>query len=253
MERAEYDLMAAVEDRMWWFRGLHALATGTFLHARRTSCGALGLPALDAGCGTGGLLRSLVTAAPDAALVGLDFAIAAAAVARTKSGRPVAVGSVNELPFEDEAFAAIFSMDVLCHRGVDQARSLAEAHRCLAPGGVLVLNLPAYRWMLSTHDERVHNVRRYTRTEVVALLRDAGFRSISASYWNTFLFPLMVLKRKIMSGEDSDVRPFPAPVEFLFRGVLGVERLLMRLGLRFPFGGSIFVVAVKSQTAKAER
>jgi len=253
MERAEYDLMAAVEDRMWWFRGLHALATGTFQRARVSSCGALGLPALDAGCGTGGLLRSLVAAAPDAALVGLDFAMAAADVARAKSGRPVAVGSVNDLPFEDEAFAAMFSMDVLCHRGVDQANALAEAHRCLAPGGILVVNLPAYRWMLSTHDERVHNVRRYTRTEVMAMLRHAGFRSVSATYWNTFLFPLMVLKRKVLGGEDSDVRPFPAPVEFLFRCVLGCERLLMRIGLRFPFGGSIFAVAVKSEATKAQR
>jgi ubiquinone/menaquinone biosynthesis C-methylase UbiE len=249
MERAEYDLMAAVEDRMWWFRGLHALATGTFLRARHGSCGALGLPALDAGCGTGGLLRSLAAAAPDAALAGLDFAMPAAAVAATKSGHPVAVGSVNALPFEDEAFAAMFSMDVLCHRGVDQEQALAEAHRCLAPGGVLVVNLPAYRWMLSTHDERVHNVRRYTRAEVVAMLRVAGFPSISASYWNTLLFPLMVVKRKVLGGEDSDVRSFPAPVEFLFRCVLGCERLLMRLGLRLPFGGSIFAVAVKSQAA----
>jgi SAM-dependent methyltransferase len=250
MERAEYDLMAAVEDRMWWYRGLHALATGTFLRARHGSCGALGLPALDAGCGTGGLLRRLVTAAPDAALIGLDFALPAAAVAKAKSNRPVAVGSVNALPFDDETFAAIFSMDVLCHRGVDEAKALAEAHRCLAPGGLLIVNLPAYRWMLSAHDERVHNVRRYQRDEVMAILRQAGFPSASATYWNTFLFPLMILKRKIFSGEDSDVKPFPAPLEFLFRCVLGFERLLMRLGLRFPFGGSIFAVAVKSEAVK---
>jgi SAM-dependent methyltransferase len=246
LERREYDKLNAVEDEMWWFRGNHAnLLTAFRTRAERLPAG----PVLDAGCGTGGLLRSLVAAAPDAALVGLDFAMPAAAVAATKSGHPVAVGSVNALPFDDEAFAAVFSMDVLCHRGVDQATALAEAHRCLAPGGVLVINLPAYRWMLSTHDERVHNVRRYTRAEVVAMLKEGGFPSISASYWNTFLFPLMVLKRKILGGEDSDVHPFPAAVELLFRCVLGFERLLMRLGVRLPFGGSIFAVAVKSQVA----
>jgi SAM-dependent methyltransferase len=212
--------------------------------ARGGSCGALGLPALDAGCGTGGLLRALA-AAHDATLIGLDFAMSAAEFARSKSGCAVTVGSVNALPFEGEVFAAIFSMDVLCHRGVDAATALAEARRCLAPGGVLVLNLPAYRWMLSAHDERVHNDKRYTRAEVVAMLKAAGFPSISASYWNTFLFPLMVLKRKVLGGEESDVHPFPAPVEFLFRSVLAFERLLMRLGLRLPFGGSIFAVAVK--------
>jgi SAM-dependent methyltransferase len=246
MEQTEYERMAAVEDRMWWYRGLHALAAGTYARARRGSCGATGMPALDAGCGTGGLLKKLGAVAPDAALVGLDFAPAAASAARAKSARPITVGSVDVLPFRDRSFAAMFSMDVLCHRGVDQARALAEAHRCLAAGGVLILNFPAYRWMLSKHDERVHNARRYTRPEVMAMLRNAGFPSVWASYWNTFLFPLMVLKRKLAGGDDSDVRPFPAPLEHLFRSVLAVERGLIRLGVRFPFGGSIFAVAVKA-------
>jgi len=136
-------------------------------------------------------------------------------------------------------------MDVLCHRGVDEVRALSEAYRCLATGGIFIINLPAYRWMLSSHDERVHNIRRYNRTEVVEMLRRAGFRSIMATYWNTFLFPLMVLKRKILGGDESDVHPFPAPLEHLFRIVLAFERWLLLSGLRLPFGGSIFAVAVK--------
>lgn len=245
MERAEYDLMAAVEDRMWWFRGLHALAIAAWLRARREFSKSMPIFALDAGCGTGGLLRQLAMAAPDTSFIGLDFDELAAAVARDKSNQAVSAGTVDTLPFPDGTFAAMFSMDVLCHRGVDEARALAEAYRCLATGGVFIVNLPAYRWMLSSHDERVHNTRRYNHAEVIAILRRAGFRSIVATYWNTFLFPLMVLKRKMIGGEESDVRPFPAPIEYLFRFVLACERMLLRTGLRLPFGGSIFAVAVK--------
>lgn len=245
MERAEYDLMAAVEDRMWWFRGLHALAIAAWLRARRGFSKSMPIFALDAGCGTGGLLRQLAMAAPDTSFIGLDFDELAAAVARDKSNQAVSAGTVDTLPFPDGTFAAMFSMDVLCHRGVDEARALAEAYRCLATGGVFIVNLPAYRWMLSSHDERVHNTRRYNHAEVIAILRRAGFRSIVATYWNTFLFPLMVLKRKMIGGEESDVRPFPAPIEYLFRFVLACERMLLRTGLRLPFGGSIFAVAVK--------
>jgi SAM-dependent methyltransferase len=244
MEQAEYELMAAVEDRMWWYYGLHALAAGRFVAARRAAPGSA-LPVLDAGCGTGGLLTRLSADAPDAALVGVEYAPAAAATARAKSGRSIAVGTVNALPFRDGAFGAMFSMDVLCHRGVDERRALAEAHRCLAPGGMLIVNLPAYRWMLSAHDERVHNARRYTRGEVAEMLGRAGFARVWASYWNTLLFPVMVLKRKLLGGDASDVRPFPAPLELMFRSVLAVERALLALGVRFPFGGSIFAVAVK--------
>jgi SAM-dependent methyltransferase len=245
MEQAEYELMARVEDRMWWYHGLHTLAAERFVVAR-SKAPLSSLPALDGGCGTGGLLTRLNAVAPDAALVGVEYAPAAAKVARTKSGRGVAVGTVNALPFRDSVFGAMFSMDVLCHRAVDESRALAEAHRCLAPGGMLIVNLPAYRWMLSTHDERVHNVRRYTRREVTEMLGEAGFARVWASYWNTLLFPMMVLKRKLLGGEASDVHPFPAPVEFLFRSVLAIERAVLALGLRFPFGGSILAVAVKA-------
>jgi SAM-dependent methyltransferase len=244
MEQAEYELMATVEDRMWWYHGLHTLAADRFV-AARSKAPLSDLPALDGGCGTGGLLTRLAATASDAALVGIEYAVPAATVARAKSGRGVAVGSVNALPFADATFGAMFSMDVLCHRAVDEDRALAEAHRCLAPGGVLIINLPAYRWMLSTHDTRVHNVRRYTRREVVDMLGRAGFARVWASYWNTLLFPLMVLKRKLLGGDASDVHPFPAPVELLFRSILGIERALLALGIRFPFGGSILAVAVK--------
>ena len=245
MERAEYELMNAVEDGMWWYRGAHANALALYQVYRAR-------PAppqdaiLDAGCGTGGLLTKLARTAGLPPACGLDYAERAAELARAKSQRPVAVGTVNALPFGDESLAAIFSMDVLCHRAADQAAALREAYRCLGRGGSLVINLPAYRWMLSTHDERVHNARRYTRAEVITLLRAAGFADIHASYWNMLLFPLMMLRRKLLPASDkSDVQLYPAPIETLFRGILTFERGLLRLGLRLPFGGSIMAVATK--------
>ena len=51
MEPAEYALMDDAEDRMWWYRALHARLVEAL-------AGALG-PVLDAGCGTGGLLARL--------------------------------------------------------------------------------------------------------------------------------------------------------------------------------------------------
>ena len=137
---------------------------------------------------------------------------------------------------------------MLCHRDVDERAALAQFHRCLGDGGVLVLNLPAYPWMLSRHDAAVYNVRRYTRRGVVNLLQAAGFRLVFASYWNIVLFPLMVLTRKLLPSAKaaaSDVRLYPAPVEALCRAATGFERALLRRGMRFPFGGSLIAVAAK--------
>ena len=120
---------------------------------------------------------------------------------------------------------------------------------------MLILNLPAYRWMMSRHDEAVYNVRRYTRQRVVGLLEAAGFRIVFASYWNFVLFPIMVLTRKMLpttSNTAGDVRSYPAPIEALCRAATGFERALLRSGLRLPFGGSLIVIAAK-EAAPGER
>jgi SAM-dependent methyltransferase len=209
---------------------------------------AAGKPLFDAGCGTGGLLARLAAGFPDRTVLGLDADADACARAAAKSARPVCAGSINALPFADGVFGAIFSADVLCHRDVDEHAALAQFHRCLSDGGLLVLNLPAYKWMLSRHDAAVSNVRRYTRRGVARLLQAAGFRLVFASYWNIVLFPVMVLTRKLLpqgEGAVSDVRLYPTPVEALCRAATAVERAILRCGMRFPFGGSVIAVAAK--------
>ena len=103
MERVEYELMARAEDRMWWYRAAHARM---LLLLRQAGLGA-GARLLDAGCGTGGLLRLLPGA------IGLDLSPIAAGLARAKAQAPVAVGTVNSLPFADAAFDVLVSVDVL--------------------------------------------------------------------------------------------------------------------------------------------
>lgn len=247
MERAEYDKLDRSEDRMWWFAALHANLLEVYRGAGRSGRrGAV----LDAGCGTGGLLGKLVADFSEPDVWGVDADTFACARAREKSGRPVCAGSVDALPFADAAFAAMFSADVLCHRGVDEARALAEFHRCLAAEGVLVLNLPAYAWMLSRHDEAVYNVRRYTRRGTAALLRAAGFRPVFIGYWNMLLFPLMVMTRKLLpGGPASDVKLYPRPVEALCRAATALERMLLRRGIALPYGGSVLAVAVKERAS----
>ena len=244
MERREYELMHAVEDRMWWYRGLRTLAAGQL--ARALAGAPAGGPVLDAGCGTGGMLRILGSGVAGRATVGLDFNPVAAGMAMTKAGRPVMSGSVNEMPVGDGMLGGYVSLDVLCHAGVDPERALGEAHRCLQPGAVAVLNLPAYAWMFSAHDRRTQNARRFTRDEARRLMARHGFRILQASYWNTFLFPLMLLHRLIERDDaKSDVREYPRWQDVIFSAALTVERAIITTGISLPFGGSLLIVAVR--------
>lgn len=232
--------MDAVEDGMWWYRALHT----RMLEALGRTSGRV----LDAGCGTGGFLARLRATWPEAEAMGLEYNPGAAARARAKSGVPVANGSVLTMPFADASFQAVTSMDVLCHAAVEPAAALAEMHRVLAPGGRLMLNLPAFQWLLSAHDHRVHNVRRFTASAAARMLTDAGFSVMEARYWNGLLLPLMVLQRKIMASTPegrSDVAAFPPWQDRMLFGITEVERQLARLRLSVPAGGSVLVIATR--------
>jgi SAM-dependent methyltransferase len=251
MERSEYDKLDRLEDRMWWFAASHRnLLT---LSSRQGPFDAGGPPILDAGCGTGGFLAQLAARYPDRALFGLDTDLLACGRAAAKSDKPVCVGSINALPFPEATFAAIFSADVLCHRDVDERRALLQFHRCLVENGRLVVNVPAYGWMLSRHDAAVHNVRRYTAEGLGRLLEATGFRLVYATYWNAVLFPLMVITRKFLpkrGGASSDVILYPRAIDALCRAATTFETTLLRAGLKLPFGSSILAIATKGGTAR---
>jgi SAM-dependent methyltransferase len=236
MDHAEYALMDAAEDRMWWYRALHARLLDSLAATRGR--------VLDAGCGTGGLLALLRLRRPDLAGFGVEWDATAASRTRDKSGAAVVRGSVNALPFADDSFDAAVSADVLCHAAVDPAAALGELKRVLRPGGRLIVNMPAYQWLLSAHDRRVHNVRRLTAPATAALLRQAGFERVTARYWNGLPLPLMIIQRKILArgGAMSDVAPFSPWLDATLLGMTEFER---RLPVRLPAGGSVLATAEK--------
>ncbi len=71
---------------------------------------------------------------------------------------------------------------------------------------------------------------------------------VRSTYWNTLLFPLAVLRRKILrpAAPASDVRPFPAPVETAFNALMAVEHAWFGAGGSLPIGNSVLTVARKS-------
>lgn len=242
MNQEEYHKMAGVEDHMWYYRALHA-------HVRRELSRAC-LPdhaeLLDAGCGTGGLLRHLQACRPEWQLSGMDLSPLACAFARERTGATITSGSVEQPPYAKECFDAITSCDVLC-QVEDALAALRALVDCLRPGGVCVLTMPAFPWMYSYHDEQVGNLRRYTRSSLLRLMRASGLRVQGITYWNMLPFPLAVLRRKILPPRrpESDVRLYPALLEATFRMMMFLEYGCLQAGGRLPFGSSLLAIGRK--------
>ena len=238
MEPDEYARMDAVEAGMWWYRALHARLLDAVAERPETASG----PILDAGCGTGGFLAVLAAVEPHRAAFGLEWHAQAAATAAAKSGYAIAGGSINELPFAANAFGTVVAADVLCHAAVEPMTALAEIRRVLRPKGRLIVNMPAFRSLMSAHDARVHNARRLNASETKRMLDEAGFHVLHVRYWNGFLLPLMVIQRKILArtSDRSDVAAFPPWLNWTLHGMTELER---RLRFPLPAGGSVLAIA----------
>lgn len=245
MEEAAYSGMAHAEGRHWWFAARRRIIK-RMLHR-------LDLPAdariLEIGCGSGGNLAMLGELGE---LEAIELDDTARTVARSRSTIAVRKGSLPDgMPDFTAPFDLILMLDVLEHIEQDEP-SLDRLIGLLNPGGQLMLTVPAFPFVWSAHDVLHHHFRRYRRGSLRRMLERAGFTVDYASYFNTFLFPLVagvrLLGRLIGEGDPQAALNMPAaPINLALREIFAAEQWVMR-ALPLPFGVSLMVVARKPDT-----
>jgi SAM-dependent methyltransferase len=229
------------EDRHWWYRGRRRVLDGVLAD--------LGLPTpariLDAGCGSG---RNMVDLAHLGAVTGVELSDTSVALARQRDVGDVIAGSVLEMPFPDHSFDLAVSLDVIEHLD-DDLSALRELRRAVAPGGALLVTVPAYQWLWSGHDEINHHHRRYTRRTLQRVAEQAGWRQARTTYFNSLLLPAAIVLRvldrvnRAKTTETSlDLWVPPEPLNWLLERPLTLESALISRGARIPAGLSLLAV-----------
>lgn len=240
MDRAVYERMEEIDGEHWWFVARRKIV-GRLLQ-RQADGGRRALRILEVGCGTGSNIPMLRQFGSVDALEPDDQArsVAAARTGATIQGGYLPAG----VELEDGAYDLIVLLDVLEHIP-DDVGALEALRPKLAPGGKLVVTVPASPWLWSAHDVAHHHQRRYTGRKLKEALQRAGFSQRHSTHFNTLLFPLIVAARAVgkLTGRDGGDDAMPSrPVNGLLKGIFGAERFWVGR-LSVPFGVSLAAVA----------
>lgn len=212
--RRQYDLWAAVYDRVW--RGYVRATTEALLAEARP---VRGEAVLDVGCGTGGFAVRLLAEQPTAQpterapqavprpITGVDLSAQMLAAAREKTRGETTdthfvKADAHDLPFDDATFDVVVSASVL-HYLADPVAALGEMQRVARPSGRVVVldwcrDFRAMRWMdaLLRRVDPAHR-RVFTTVELRGLLREAGLAPTRTRRFRHWWWGLMVATSQV--------------------------------------------------------
>jgi SAM-dependent methyltransferase len=244
-----FKTLEQIEQRHFWFVARREIVLDAL---RRTVPDLERRRVFDIGCGSGGLLEYLrargiaVAGACDAYAESLE-------IVRRRLDIPLVLVDEGRLPPLGGGHEVLALFDVLEHLDDDRG-TLRFLHSILAPGGVVVLTVPAHPFLFDERDELAHHRRRYRRGELRRKLEEAGFGVRLLTHFMAPLVPPLLAMRALRrllpasfrrnrASHDLEFRVVPV-FNGLMRAVLAVERRSLR-AVPLPFGSSIIGVAVR--------
>ncbi len=157
---------------------------------------------------------------------------------------------LNTFEPEPSRFDLIVDFHVLYHEWIEQPLDVLRTLRTgLAPGGVLLTTEPGFELLRRGHDRSVMGGRRFSVSEVRALLVDAGLVVETATAFTSLLSPVllaMATYERLRPPHEaqthvSELEESPRIVRAALSGVMALERSLIRT-IPMPFGASVIAL-----------
>lgn len=138
-------------------------------------------------------------------------------------------------------FDTVICINVLEHVE-DDAKALSFMHSVLAPGGRLILLVPAFGFLYGTIDRAIEHHRRYTRKDLLPRVREAGFGVEAAFYMNVIGMAGWFWNNRVRKIKEEN----PAQIKIFDRLIAPWAERLER-SLPPPFGLSLIAVGRKQE------
>jgi len=237
-----YRIFFQIQKNHWWFATKKNIILDTILrntHLSKTN------KVLDIGCGSGLMLTTLNDIGSTS---GMDMSDEAVAFSSEIFSGPIKKGSLPyDIPFPNDYFSLITVLDIIEHIDDDVA-SLKTIRALLNDHGKAVITVPAHMYLWSHFDELNEHKRRYTLEELSQKLLQVGFQIEKISYYNSLLFPLVYIVRKLnnLLGRHgaSDLNMPSLFINSILKTIFGIEKFILRY-YNMPFGVSILAVVKK--------
>ncbi|MDD5311763.1 MAG: class I SAM-dependent methyltransferase [Dehalococcoidia bacterium] len=240
----DFKELVGIDEANFWFRSRNRLLIWTLAKyfPNNTSF-------LEIGCGPGYVLNGIKTQFPQLKVKGSDiYTESLVLAAKRVPDTELFQMDATYVPFADE-FGVVGAFDVIEHIKDDE-KTLTEIHRAVKPGGGIIVTVPQHPFMWSNTDVYACHVRRYTKRELKTKMEKSGFRIVRMTSFVTFPFPIMLVSRLLNRKPKDNYDPMrefkiSKSANSLLEAVLDIERLFIKTGISFPFGGSLLAVAKK--------
>ena len=140
-------------------------------------------------------------------------------------------------------YSLILMLDVLEHFS-DATSSLMRALELLDSGGTLILTVPAFPCLWTSHDDLNKHFKRYTKKSLIELTSQAGIKVLRCQYFFHWTFPLKLLLhlKESCFGARPQLPTVPPPWvnTTLLRFSIAEQKLFRHSSI--PFGSSIIAV-----------
>jgi hypothetical protein len=239
-------------------RAYFSIEEGSFWFAHRNRCIAAAAEAfvperflVDVGGGNGVVASFLQERGFRTVLV--EPGIEGCVNARKRGLEEVLCGTLEAAGFVPESLPAIGCFDVVEHLENESA-FFAACRLALAPGGKLLLTVPAFSFLWSHEDDLAGHFRRYRLARLREIVEAAGFTVRYATYFFSLLAPAIVLgrvlpyrlgKRRARVEVDALAREHASSAAKGLGSLLGWEQAQIRRQRSISCGSSCLLVATR--------